>query len=68
MGKKIKVKSNRAAAKRFRITGSGHVRRARCGHSHGMFNKSRKRNRRLGKNATIHGDHEKRVKLLLPYG
>ncbi len=67
MAKKIKVKSNRAAAKRFRVTGGGHVRRAKCGHSHGMFNKSRKRNRRLGKTAIVHGDIEKRVKLLLPY-
>jgi large subunit ribosomal protein L35 len=64
---KIKMKTNRAAAKRFRATGGGHLRRAKCGHKHGMFNKSRKRNRRLAQNGTVHGDIEKRIKLLLPY-
>ena len=64
---KIKVKTNRAAAKRFRSTGGGKIRRAKCGHSHGMFNKSRKRNRRLGKNAIVSSALEKRIKLLLPY-
>lgn len=64
---KIKMKTNRAAAKRFRITGGGHLRRRKSGHKHGMFNKSRKRNRRLGQSDTVHGDIEKRLKLLLPY-
>ncbi|MBM4375253.1 MAG: 50S ribosomal protein L35 [Deltaproteobacteria bacterium] len=67
MAKKIKVKTNRAAAKRFRVSGSGRVRRSKCGHSHGMWNKSRKRNRTLRKNDMVHGDHEKRIRLLLPY-
>ncbi len=66
-GKKIKVKTKRAAAKRFRVTGAGHVSRASAGHSHGMGNKSRKRNNRLRKGGLVHADREKRVKLLLPY-
>ena len=67
MAKKIKVKTNRAAAKRFRISGSGRVRRSSGGHAHGMWNKSRKRNRNLRKNSMVHSDHEKRIKWLLPY-
>ena len=57
MAKKIKVKTNRAAAKRFRVSASGRVRRSKCGHSHGMWNKSRKRNRGLRANGMVHGDH-----------
>jgi ribosomal protein L35 len=32
-----------------------------------MSNKSRKRNRRLGKTTLVHPHMEKRVKVLLPY-
>ncbi|MSP23979.1 MAG: 50S ribosomal protein L35 [Myxococcales bacterium] len=67
MAKKIKVKTNRAAAKRFRLTGNGHVKRKKSGHSHGMGNKSRKRNNRLRKAGLVHADRERRVKMLLPY-
>jgi large subunit ribosomal protein L35 len=63
-----KMKTNRAAAKRFRITGSGHVRRSKSGLNHMMQEKSRKRLRRLRKNDTVDRAFEKRVKLLLPYG
>ena len=62
-----KMKTNRGAAKRFRLTASGRVRRGRCGHKHGMINKSRKRNRHLRQATLVHPHHEKRVKLLLPY-
>lgn len=62
-----KRKTNRAAAKRFKITGTGKVRRYRCGHRHGMINKSRGRNRRLAQAAIVHPHMEKKVKLLLPY-
>jgi large subunit ribosomal protein L35 len=63
-----KMKSNRAASKRFRITGSGKVRRARCGAQHMFIGKSRKRRRRLRDNALVSPAMEHRVKLLLPYG
>ena len=63
-----KMKTNRAAAKRFRITGSGRVRRSKSGLQHGMQEKSRKRCRRLRKNDTVSASFEKRIKLMLPYG
>ncbi|MFO0549232.1 MAG: 50S ribosomal protein L35 [Polyangiaceae bacterium] len=63
-----KMKSNRAAKKRFRISGSGRVRRGKCGLNHNMQEKSKKRLRRLRKNDMVDSTMEKRVKLLLPYG
>lgn len=65
---KLKMKTNRAAAKRFKITGSGRVRRPKQGLQHGMWNKNRKRNRRLRQNDMVHKHFEKKIKSLLPYG
>jgi len=63
-----KMKSNRAAKKRFRISGSGKVRRSKGGGNHGMQEKSRKRLRRLRKNDMVDSTFQKRIKLMLPYG
>jgi large subunit ribosomal protein L35 len=63
-----KMKSNRAACKRFKISGTGRVRRSKCGAQHGFIGKSRKRRRRLRDNAMVAPAMEKRVKLMLPYG
>ena len=63
-----KMKTNRAAAKRFRVTGSGRIRRSKSGCNHMMQEKSRKRLRRLRKNDMVDSTLEKRIKLLLPYG
>ena len=63
-----KMKTNRAAAKRFKITGSGRVKRSKGGGNHGMQEKSRKRLRRLRKNDMVDKTFEKRIKLLLPNG
>ena len=63
-----KMKTNRAAAKRFRVSGSGRIRRSKSGLNHGMQEKSRKRLRRLRQNDMVAKAMEKRVKLLLPYG
>ncbi|HTK32333.1 MAG TPA: 50S ribosomal protein L35 [Candidatus Saccharimonadaceae bacterium] len=42
-----KQKTNRAAAKRFKISGTGKAIRARSGIRHGMIGKSRNRKRQL---------------------
>lgn len=63
-----KMKTNRAAAKRFKVSGSGRVRRPKCGAQHNFIGKSRKRRRRLRDNAMVDPAMEERVKLLLPYG
>ena len=63
-----KMKTNRAAAKRFKITGSGRVKRSKGGGNHGMQEKSRKRLRRLRNNDMVDKTFVKRIKLMLPYG
>jgi large subunit ribosomal protein L35 len=60
------MKTNKPASKRFKVTGSGRVRRPSCGGQHGMIGKSRRRRRRLRDNALVSTAFEKRVKLLLP--
>lgn len=63
-----KMKTNKAASKRFRVSGTGRVKRPKAGGNHGMQEKSRKRLRRLRKNDMVHETMEKHVKRLLPYG
>jgi len=63
-----KMKTNRAASKRFKITGKGKVRRPKQGGQHGMIGKSRKRRRRLRDNDMVSSAMAKRVAILLPYG
>jgi large subunit ribosomal protein L35 len=64
---KIKVKSNRSAAKRFKLTGSGKIKRANGGKSHLNVKKSRKRKRRLLNPDIIEGSKAIRIKTYLPY-
>ena len=63
-----KMKTNKAAAKRFRVSGKGRVRRPKAGGNHGMQEKSRKRIRRLRTNDMVDKVLEKKIKSLLPYG
>lgn len=63
-----KMKTRKTAAKRYKITASGRVRRSKAGSNHGMVGKSRKRVRRLAKNDMVDKTMEKHVKRMLPYG
>jgi large subunit ribosomal protein L35 len=63
-----KMKTNKAASKRFKITGTGRVRRPKSGGQHCMNGKSRKQRRRLRNNDMVASELEHRIKLLLPYG
>jgi len=63
-----KMKTNRAAHKRFKVSGSGRVRRPKGGAQHNMNGKSRKRRRRLRNNDMVTSALEERVKIMLPYG
>ena len=63
-----KMKTNHTAAKHFKITGSGKVRRPKGGAQHGFIGKNRKRRRRLRNNDMVTPAMQKRVKILLPYG
>jgi large subunit ribosomal protein L35 len=62
-----KMKTRKAAAKRFRVSGSGRVRRPKAGGNHGMQEKSRKRLRRLRQNDMVDSTMQKHVKRMLPY-
>jgi len=62
-----KMKTNRAAAKRLRASGSGRIRRGKAGKSHLMRGKSASRLRRLKNNDMVDKADEKRMKRLLPY-
>jgi len=63
-----KMKTNRAARKRFRYTGTGKVRRNKAHKSHILTKKSRKRKRRLRQSGIVDSANEKQVARLLPYG
>jgi large subunit ribosomal protein L35 len=65
---KIKMKSNRGAAKRFTILKSGKVKRKKAYHSHILTSKSTKRKRDLRQGAYIDATNVKQIKALLPYG
>ena len=63
-----KVKTRRGAAKRFRLTGSGKIRRRKAYLRHILATKSRKRKRNLGKPALVSAADEAGVRRMLPNG
>ncbi len=62
-----KMKTNRGAAKRFKATGSGKIRRSKAFTSHILTKKSTKRKRNLRKSGLIVDANRKAVKRMLPY-
>jgi large subunit ribosomal protein L35 len=63
-----KLKTKKAAAKRFRITATGKIKR---GHSHArhiLTKKTNKRKRLLDIDALVSTADKKRVESMLPYG
>ena len=62
-----KMKTNRGAAKRFRKTGTGRIRRNKGFTSHILTKKSPKRKRNLRQGALIHKADEHNVSRLIPY-
>lgn len=62
-----KLKTHRGAAKRFRATASGRLKRKRPGHSHLLTGKSRKRKRQMRLPDYAVGADTKNLKRILPY-
>ena len=62
-----KVKTNRGAAKRFKATGSGKIKRNKAYSSHILTKKSTKRKRSLRKSDLVAEVDRKAVKRMLPY-
>ena len=65
---KYKIKTNRAAAKRYRVTGGGAVKIGRKGKRHCLSNKARKRKRQLRGTLLLGPTDEAMAKSLVPYG
>ncbi|HCS75199.1 MAG TPA: 50S ribosomal protein L35 [Clostridiales bacterium] len=62
-----KMKTHRGAAKRFSLTKSGKVKRARAYKSHILTKKSSKRKRNLRQGTYISTQEEKNIRNLIPY-
>ncbi|GAA0181902.1 50S ribosomal protein L35 [Clostridium sediminicola] len=62
-----KMKTHRGAAKRFKKTGTGKLKRAKAYKSHILTKKSSKRKRNLRQTTTVCASEEKVMKKLLPY-
>ncbi len=60
-----KMKTDRGAAKRFKVTGTGKIRRRRAFRSHILEKKSSTRTRRLGREADVSSSDVRAVKRLL---
>lgn len=63
-----KLKTHKGAAKRFRVTATGKIKR---GHSHArhiLTKKSNKRKRLLDIDGLVSKSDQKRVEAMLPYG
>lgn len=66
MAKKIKMKTHKGAAKRFKRTCSGKIRRYKAYKSHLTGKKSPKRVRNLRKPALVSKGDQKRIDSLIP--
>ena len=62
-----KIKTNRGAAKRFRKTGSGKIRRNSAFTSQILTTKTTKRKRNLRKASIMAPSDAKRISVLIPY-
>jgi large subunit ribosomal protein L35 len=62
-----KIKSNRAAAKRFKATASGKIKRRKAFTRHILSSKTRKRKRHLGSAVLVNAADERAIRRLLPY-
>ena len=62
-----KIKTNRAAAKRFKRTGSGKFKRSKAFKKHILSKKSSKRKRNLSKAGLVDKADERKVRRLLIY-
>jgi large subunit ribosomal protein L35 len=63
-----KLKTNKSASKRFKLTKKGKLKRFKQGKRHLLTSKSSNRKRGLRKSAIVEGAVAKITKKLLPYG
>ena len=62
-----KLKTNRSAAKRFKLTGTGKLKRSKANKNHILTKKTTKRKRNLRKAALADATNVKVMKKIMPY-
>ena len=62
-----KMKTKRGAAKRFKLTGSGKIKRNKAFSSHILTKKSTKRKRGLRQSGLVDSANAKAIRKILPY-
>jgi large subunit ribosomal protein L35 len=62
-----KLKTRKAASKRFRATGTGKIVRRKAFKNHLLQHKSSDKKRRFSKMAIVHERDEPNVRLMMPY-
>ena len=60
-----KMKTKKSVAKRFSITGTGKIKRARDGKNHILTKKTRKRKRNIKKAAIVSKSYERNIKAMM---
>ena len=60
-----KMKTRRAAAKRFKLTGRGRIKRNKAIHSHMLIRLSKSAKRKMRKTGLVDSTEEKRVRRML---
>jgi large subunit ribosomal protein L35 len=63
-----KIKTRKAAAKRFRITGTGKIMRRRARTKHLLEWKSSRQKRALGRDMVVSKGDATKVRVMMPYG
>ena len=63
-----KLKTNKGAAKRFRLSKTGKVKKRTAGRQHILSKKTRKRKRQMRQDGYLSGAEAKLIRRLLPYG
>ncbi|MGA8767969.1 MAG: 50S ribosomal protein L35 [Candidatus Acidiferrales bacterium] len=66
--KKMKLKTHRGAAKRFKITSTGKIMRWHSGKRHLLGTKKPRRMRKLLNKVQVNKADERNIRLALPYG
>ena len=62
-----KIKTKRSAAKRFKVTGSGKIKRNKAYKRHILSSKNKKRKRNLRHATTVAAVEQKNIRKLIPY-
>ena len=63
-----KLKTKSGAKKRFKITGTGKIKRKNAFKNHILTKKETKQKRRLSQKSVVNKADERNIKLMFPYG